>query len=123
MNDLSPLRPTHGIEQIGRLETGQPSLPAKSEAKIVGAQVTQHLEGLYRQDSSDALIRALTRPNIADPSLLLPNNFEAAFLDLMDKVSATHGGDDGDHPALALLRDLAATREQLQHNARAVNLV
>ena len=127
MSELSLLRPTVGIEHIGHLETGRPSLPAKSEAKIVGTQITQHLVGLYRQDSSDTVVRELARPHIADPSLLLPNNFEAAFLNTMDKVdadlSAKSENGDGDHPALSLMRDLAETREQLLHNSRAVNLV
>lgn len=115
--------PTTGIESIGRFETGRTALPAAGDAQIVGGRVAQSAPSLYYNVSVHDVARQLIAPRIPDPSVLLPNRFEAAFYDLVDKMESQTRRRDSAHPALVHLRELREVREVCRQNLLAVNLV
>ncbi len=124
MENLPLVNPSIGIERIERATHDLVNLPASHDAEPVGAQPLDNLAALYNKPSLAQGIRALTVPRIEDPSILMPARFDAAFLDVVDKVGArAEAGDPVFKEAARHLRPLCAARKQCSFNLTAVSRV
>lgn len=116
--DISPMNPTIGIETVGRYESERMRLPSKADAKVVGSKVENNLQILYHANKSvDEQARELTIPRFGDNSIFIPNRFDAALYDTVDKMKSY-----GDGPATAAMESLKATRMQWRENNLALNM-
>ncbi len=125
MNEVSLWQPNVGIESIGWRETGDRTrLPGPGQTGgIYGGKVRQSLRGLYDQVTSQDVVLDMTSPHITDPGLLLPHKFEAALLDVVDKMEARAAAHpDDDHAALAHVREIKAARDVWRFNLVALNM-
>ena len=114
------LNPTKGIESIGRYETGRLTMPSGSDAQIVGGQVRQSAPALYKGHAVDDTVRSLLAPRLKDPSLLLPNVFDAACADTFDKMKDSLGRKDKPTDAHIFMEGNSGNRDQLRENVNAL---
>jgi hypothetical protein len=96
--------PTSGIESIGRYETGRLSMPAGSDAQIVGGQVRQTAPTLYHCEPVEDIARSLIAPRLPDPGILQPNRFHAGCLEATDKMEHALRRKETPHAGLIYMR-------------------
>lgn len=123
MSTLSVLNPSVGLAARSRFETGQPTMPAQSDAQIVGSRVQEARALLYDAPSSDRLALELTVPTVRDQTMLLPGVFASNFQSAHDILNQARMTDpEGAGPAFEILSELMETRKQCQENLLALNM-
>ena len=124
MNEVTPFQPRVGLTSIQWNDAGRPTLPGASEAAgMLGARVRQSLRDLYDQVTTKDILLGMTVPHITDPDLLLPHKFEAALMDVIEKMEAGETTNPKErHVASADVRQIWDACVQWQYNRVALNM-
>ena len=114
MSEIYPYKPDIGIASVDRRNDEPAMLPGSGQTGgLYGGKIRQIMSELYNQPTSRDTILNLTVPHIPNSDLLLQHKFSAALLELLDKM-------EGDHPAVAHVRDYKSNLDVLNYNANAL---
>ena len=114
MSEIYPYQPDKGIAAVDWRNDEPAMLPGSGQiAGLYGGKIRQVMSELYNQPTSRDTILNLTVPHLPNSDLLLQPKFSAALQGLLDKM-------EGDHPALAHVREYKANLDVLNYNINAL---
>ena len=126
MRDVSsPASPTVGLTAIAWADTQTVRKADESSARAVftGSTIRQNVRGLYDQKTITDFAYDLTVPGKIDADLLQPQKFEAALLDVFDKIATATANDPQAEPAHATLHVVTEAMAQCRDKIASLNQV
>ncbi|MEM9840702.1 MAG: hypothetical protein AAF830_16330 [Pseudomonadota bacterium] len=121
MSGIEPFNPTIGIETVGRIGAARPTMPAGSQAQVVGSRVREARIALYDDPSSQQTFLQLTEPSIPDPGILQPAVFDGRMVDIHEKLKDLALNDPLARPILELFDKHMTNVSQCRENLSAIN--